>query len=426
MKSKANRGFTLVELLVSVAVLSIVTLGIGGLLKLAAEQYSNATKETEVQNLIQSTFASMSNAIEDAAIDVVFESNKLTIVNEDGYIRFERDGSRLYYDEVTAYSSATDNDGKIQEARDHETSKDEAVNLLADHVKSFSVDTTTKDRGFIILNVTIEYHERSKNLVQNVFLRNLRSRETVEYTASTSTTTGDGGDGDGGDGDGGDGDGGDGDGGDGDGGGHTTPPQITYTNSPSFNDNTLSITFSNGTQTNDVQIKKTAAGYVLTAASKPWLLDQDNMKMPGYDANKTTYLLTDQQISWLKDKCDIDLTDYAFVDPNPGAPIEAVVQSDRNLSWRWPDWQTGGGTITYKTNVSGATSVTFVFDKPITHIMGQSNCNGYVVSQDGKTITVEFNAPVNGDLQFQICFADYKDESFVTPSCSVTYTTNAE
>ena len=63
MKQKKNMGFTLVELLVSIAVLSIVTLGVGGLLRLAAENYSNATKETEVQNLLQSTVASVSNAL---------------------------------------------------------------------------------------------------------------------------------------------------------------------------------------------------------------------------------------------------------------------------------------------------------------------------------------------------------------------------
>ena len=337
MKSKANRGFTLVELLVSVAVLSIVTLGIGGLLKLAAEQYSNATKETEVQNLIQSTFASMSNAIEDAAIDVVFESNKLTIVNEDGYIRFERDGSKLYYDEVTAYSSATDNDGKIQEARDHETSKDEAVNLLADHVKSFSVDTTTKDRGFIILNVTIEYHERSKNLVQNVFLRNLRSRETVEYTASTSTTTGDG--------DGGDGDGGDGDGGDGGGGADTpTTPSMDLLN-PHVNNNELTFNIkmveADGHK-EDIGFKITrndSNEYILEGISIPKAKqmfsaahangDQTIPAMPNFDSSATSITLNQEQLDWFKNYYNLDIKDQL-------PPVESGVwQSSVSGPYSW-------------------------------------------------------------------------------------------
>ena len=190
MKRTKNAGLTLVELLVSVAVLSIVTLGIGGLLRLAAQQYSNATKETEVQNLSQSVFASVSNALEDVAIDVTFSSNRLTIVNNDGIILFELDGDILYYDEKTfsSLSVAADANADTKKAAAAAASIGKAQeNILADHVSVFSVDTSTKDQGFVVVRLTVTHHDRSKSLVQNVFMRNLRPKNS-SVAANTATT----------------------------------------------------------------------------------------------------------------------------------------------------------------------------------------------------------------------------------------------
>jgi prepilin-type N-terminal cleavage/methylation domain-containing protein len=190
MKRTKNAGLTLVELLVSVAVLSIVTLGIGGLLRLAAQQYSNATKETEVQNLAQSVFASVSNSLEDVAIDVTFSSNRLTIVNKDGIIMFEKDGDKLYYDEKTFASLSVANDADDdtkKAAASTVTMGKNAENLLADYVSVFSVDTSTKDQGFVVVSLTITHHDRSKSMVQNVFMRNLRPKSSTVLLNSTTT-----------------------------------------------------------------------------------------------------------------------------------------------------------------------------------------------------------------------------------------------
>lgn len=173
MKRRKNEGFTLVELLVSIAVLSIVTMGIAGLLRLAAEQYSNATKETEVQNMLQQTFAALSNSLEDAALGVHYDGTKkeLTIVNNDKYIKFLLKGDILYYDEKE-YDYAADDEEKNEEARAATTGTAQE-NVLADHVTSFFVDTSSADQGLVVLSVDIRFQERSKNLIQNVFLRNI-------------------------------------------------------------------------------------------------------------------------------------------------------------------------------------------------------------------------------------------------------------
>ena len=319
MKRK-NAGFSLVELLVSVAVLSIVTLGIGGLLKLAAEQYSNATKETEVQNLLQSTVASISNSLEDVAIDVTFEAEKkrLIIINQEDYLVFELQGSALYYDVKQYPDTANDDAKKKAEANKllgTDLTYDSDVNLLADHVTVFSVDTSTKAQGFVVLNVTIQYQERVKNLTQNVFMRNLKPKKVVINTETKPT-------------------------------GQTPSSEepsgeepsgeepsgedetITYTSSASFEDNKLLLNFSNGKKDNSATIAKTTDGkYILYSDSVPWLLNQDNMKMPGYDANKTVYVLNDQQIKWLKDKNIADLAATSFTNSEyPYIPKDTALQ----------------------------------------------------------------------------------------------------
>lgn len=171
MKRKKNQGLTLVELLVSVAVLSIVTLGIGGLLRLAAEQYSNATKETEVQNTLQQAFASVSNSMEDAELGVFFSTNELTVANKQKFIKFELKNGTLYYDEQDYSDPSLDDEDKIDEAVDGSASTGQA-NILADHVNAFSVSFPPEAEGVAVLTISVKYYERSKSMTQNVFLRN--------------------------------------------------------------------------------------------------------------------------------------------------------------------------------------------------------------------------------------------------------------
>ena len=199
MKYKKNQGFTLVELMVSVAVLSIVTLGIAGLLRLAAEQYSNATKETEVQNLLQSSFASVSNSLVDA-LYVEVDGEEITIASSNKIIKYKYNSTaqKLYYDEI-AYSKPTEekpdeklsDEEKIKEAKESGSAgEDDVANLLADRVSSFSVDPHLSD-GYVVLAMTVTYQERTKSLEQNVFLRNLRPKTKVARKTNHTTFVGD-------------------------------------------------------------------------------------------------------------------------------------------------------------------------------------------------------------------------------------------
>ena len=186
-----NKGLTLVELLVSVAVLSIVTLGIGGLLRLAAVQYSNASMETEVQNMIQTTVASIKNAMVSAKYGVSFDNTEkeLTIVNEDNYVKFKKVGSAIYYTEGGYTDESTPEARKSTAIAAAVPTANE--NLLADHVAKFYVETSTVSTlGMAELQVEIRYMDRTKYLSQNVFVRNLKPSELASNKSGGGTTGG--------------------------------------------------------------------------------------------------------------------------------------------------------------------------------------------------------------------------------------------
>lgn len=338
MKRMKNSGLSLVELLVAVAILGIVTLGVGGLLRLAAEQYSNSTKETEVQNLSQSTFASISNALEDVALDVNFANGKLTIINRDGCILFEKKGDILYYDEKTLadlqLAEGADDEAIKTKALLAETSTNAAENVLADHVRVFSVDTSTKEQGFVVLNVTISYRERTKSLVQNVFMRNLRPKSSAELASNTTTETqtessevtppledpGDPEDPEE-------------PGEHGDGNNDNPPTQTTSAQDINPNDAKTELTFKikkgNNNPSIDFKITKNGDEFVISnLASQGWYLGnpgEGEPSMPGYVWNTDSFTLTPAQIEWLNTTYGIDVVGTLTgesIDDNPDDPNE--------------------------------------------------------------------------------------------------------
>ena len=434
MKRVKNSGLTLVELLVSVAVLSIVTLGIGGLLRLAAEQYSNATKETEVQNQTQSVFASVSNALEDVAIDVTFNGSRLTIVNKDGCIMFELDNGILYYDEknyvTDLFMAEDDDDSKKAVAASAVMSKNTA-NILADHVTAFSVDTSTKDQGFVVVSMTVTLHERSKSMVQNVFMRNLRPKGSAVLLNNSTTTvpsnapttvqnpltslTGAAP-------------------GPGPGGvtnpptnppSPTQPPSPTPTEEPTDYTSRISnitpgatkVTFTmkdenNGNPTT-VKITKEGSNYKIDAGSNAWVIAN---LMPGYyDPGHDP--LRPEQIKWLKDSCGIDVTTQitgGTEDPpedpngnggtNPPGPLTVVQDTSATYSSNMTITKTEEGnnwtSITFELNPDGwnKASYTVIYranENSYTLILNDDSGNPWILQggQTWKFDWVSFNDP---------------------------------
>ncbi len=170
-----NQGMSLVELLVSVAVLGIAMIGILALMNLSTKYYSNSSKEVEVQQELQSTFAMISNMLVDANSYVQFNSSSHTarIANKSKKYVVKLDGSKLYAKE---YGLA-----------DSEDDLASAENLLADHIQTFSLDVTHYDDGYVTLAMKSKYGNREAAMSKNVFLRN-SGKEKADFLGQCDTS----------------------------------------------------------------------------------------------------------------------------------------------------------------------------------------------------------------------------------------------
>ena len=170
-----DQGMSLVELLVSVAVLGIAMIGIIGLMNISSRYYSNSNREVEVQQELQTTFSMVSNMIVDANESVTYDSSakKAKIVNKSKKYIVQLNGKNLYAKEFNKSDAETD----------IRTSE----NLLADRVESFSLDTSHYDDGYVTLAMKVKYGNREAAMTKNVFMRNA-GKETKDFLGQCDVT----------------------------------------------------------------------------------------------------------------------------------------------------------------------------------------------------------------------------------------------
>lgn len=166
-----RRGLSLIELVVAMAILSIITATIGGAMVVATHSYRQGTVESSLQQESQFTANLIESLIVDATKSVVAEpaivenpdgsetfptTTKLTITNEgDNYYVINYDGKKLTYNEYAG--------GTLVNAEENE--------LLADHVSDFKVDA----RNFA----------SARNVLLTIAMKN----ENSEYTTSYNVTS---------------------------------------------------------------------------------------------------------------------------------------------------------------------------------------------------------------------------------------------
>ena len=137
-----NRGLTLVELICSVAILSLVGLTIGGILVVSAKSYDSGINEVELQQEAQMVV----NQINDLVIDttassvLTFDGTKLTIPQGDKkhYVEYDSATKSLYY----SFEDSTGTSSK---------------ELMATGIASFSADTSSfADSGNLYVDIALE------------------------------------------------------------------------------------------------------------------------------------------------------------------------------------------------------------------------------------------------------------------------------
>ncbi|MCH5280691.1 MAG: prepilin-type N-terminal cleavage/methylation domain-containing protein [Lachnospiraceae bacterium] len=193
-----NRGFSLVELLVAMAILGVVSLTIYSFMMTGSRFYQRSSADADIQSeaqLVANTISDLiidcevnisyddqiSNSINSEAGSIQAQGRTLEISNTDYQFLIFHDGNRLFYLERRPDPA----NPTIYEA--YNINKAE---LLAENITAFDVDLSRvsgKDRGKNIVTFTMTYEEGGRSYSGN-YQVNLRNAVTVSANSITPQT----------------------------------------------------------------------------------------------------------------------------------------------------------------------------------------------------------------------------------------------
>ncbi|MGN0326562.1 MAG: prepilin-type N-terminal cleavage/methylation domain-containing protein [Lachnospiraceae bacterium] len=180
---KNNKGYTLVELLISLALLAIIMLEIFGVMQNSSKLYSNGTYEVELQTEAQQVIQQLNELMIDANHSIsanynpTTSSNDITISNNDAIytIALSKDDpadeyGMLYYTKQDL-SGGTSTPGPIP---------------MAEYVNSISLNMLEYERNnFVTLSVSMNNGKYSYVANQAIYLRNeIGSGQNTSYSAA--------------------------------------------------------------------------------------------------------------------------------------------------------------------------------------------------------------------------------------------------
>ena len=162
-----NKGYTLVELLLSIAVFAIVMVGIASIMSSTLKAYSSANIDVTVQEDCQIA----ANQIEELLCDASSISAYDPAV---GWIFKDDDGP--YYDKAISY------DGSTVILKELVSGAGYIPHTIAEDVTSFSIDNwkadsnvtvaTEKAYNQVVINMTMDKNGTTYSLKRNVYFRN--------------------------------------------------------------------------------------------------------------------------------------------------------------------------------------------------------------------------------------------------------------
>lgn len=201
-----KKGFTLIEIIVSLAIMTIVAGAVGAFVIAGNNSYMRGNKELTLQEEAQLTANQMIDLIIDVEKGISFSNltdqkavdmdgnvakdvnglevtnasvSELRLINNDNsyMIRWQggagadyADANQVYLYEVT---NSKDGEGKLV-VGDFDSAKPA---LMAEHVSSFSVDLSELDKRKVVLNMTFTYQDKSYDISETIKLRNDLSSE---------------------------------------------------------------------------------------------------------------------------------------------------------------------------------------------------------------------------------------------------------
>lgn len=213
-----KKGFTLVEVIVSLAIMTIVAGSVGAFIVAGNNSYLRGNKELTLQEEAQLAANQMIDLIIDVEQDIKFTpdhtgtavdldgstakdaaGNEITtahvselrlVNNENTYmIRWQGTASGDYATANQVYlyevKNTTDADGNLV-VGDLTTA---TPALMAEHVTSFSVDLSqVKDKRKVILNMIFTYQDRSYDIAETIKLRNDLEKTGTAYAWISALT----------------------------------------------------------------------------------------------------------------------------------------------------------------------------------------------------------------------------------------------
>ncbi|MCQ2517362.1 MAG: prepilin-type N-terminal cleavage/methylation domain-containing protein [Lachnospiraceae bacterium] len=182
---KSNKGFTLVEMLLTLAILSVVMVGVISIMRSSSSFYKTGVKEVDLQEEAQVATAQIENMLIDATSNVTYSGGTYNLVLSDGQsVSLKRDATK----KQLMYKVGTAN-----------------FQPMADYVEAFSIDGISSGLGSadnkITVNLTMSLPVKSANddadsfkVSKDVYFRNLvedKTSHNIQFNGSLGNNTGD-------------------------------------------------------------------------------------------------------------------------------------------------------------------------------------------------------------------------------------------